>query len=158
MRRLPRHLAQHRISGMGACANVRRPWLRLHQLTRRALAGAQLADRDDEACSICLERFAKSDELLELVCSHRFHRPCISRWILGGASGCPLRCPAPSAHAGGEVKDVQDPDMLSDTSQTTGGEEGLPVPVSADLGALSLQMVASNDGGGGFASDYFTAV
>ena len=44
---------------------------------------------EKEECSLCLEEFAKGEELLKLKCSHVFHEQCLGPWVLKSRE-CPL--------------------------------------------------------------------
>eukprot|EP01018_Ginkgo_biloba_P037603 Gb_11308 [translate_table: standard] len=44
---------------------------------------------EDDACPICLDRFAAKQQLLRLPCDHRFHADCLMPWI-SDHSRCPV--------------------------------------------------------------------
>ena len=44
-----------------------------------------------EQCSICLELFIKNEKLIQLECSHKFHKKCIQTWFSSNKeNNCPL--------------------------------------------------------------------
>lgn len=50
-------------------------------------------DPTADACIICFgSMFGGSDAVVQLVCGHMFHEPCIWRWLIRDGR-CPLRCP-----------------------------------------------------------------
>eukprot|EP00873_Tetraselmis_striata_P001974 jgi/Tetstr1/422238/TSEL_013090.t1 len=51
-------------------------------------AGGSGGDHEAEKCSVCLCDHAAGETLRMLPCFHRFHQPCIDKWL--GRSGC---CP-----------------------------------------------------------------
>ncbi len=40
-------------------------------------------------CSICLQKFNKSDKINILICKHQYHENCIKEWLVNNNS-CPL--------------------------------------------------------------------
>ena len=46
-------------------------------------------DDEDEACAICLACMDAGEQLVALPCTHRYHWPCLERW-LGVSELCPL--------------------------------------------------------------------
>tara|TARA_B100000123_G_C25724588_1_gene426256 strand:+ start:1265 stop:1639 length:375 start_codon:yes stop_codon:yes gene_type:complete len=34
-----------------------------------------------DECSICLEKYIKNDKLINLHCSHSFHKDCLNEWL-----------------------------------------------------------------------------
>merc|ERR1711907_891949 len=58
---------------------------------------------DEDGCSVCCQRYAKGEQLIELPCGHHFHSACILPW-LEKQHTCPTcRFELPSS-AGGEKK------------------------------------------------------
>lgn len=55
------------------------------------------------ACSICLECFDEGEQVRVLPCFHRFHPPCIDRWLLDGKAECPICKTSVRSPAGGEA-------------------------------------------------------
>lgn len=56
---------------------------------------------EDAECCICLSAYEDGAELLELPCSHHFHRACIHKWLRINTS-CPLcKCSIIQAYHGG---------------------------------------------------------
>ncbi len=47
------------------------------------------AEKQGEECMICMDKFEEGQELRQLPCLHRYHRPCIDRW-LEMARECPV--------------------------------------------------------------------
>lgn len=49
-------------------------------------------------CAICMERFHESHKVVQLSCfnAHIFHRSCLTAWVRGGHTDCPL-CRRPIA-------------------------------------------------------------
>ena len=42
------------------------------------------------SCTICLNAFHVGENVAELNCQHRYHRECISRWLVHHQSTCPV--------------------------------------------------------------------
>jgi len=47
------------------------------------------ANGKETSCAVCLVEFEEGEELRKLPCGHRFHAPCVDRWLLR-SSRCPL--------------------------------------------------------------------
>jgi len=45
---------------------------------------------DDANCAICLENYAKGEELRVLRCGHHFHKSCLDPWLKEYNKACPL--------------------------------------------------------------------
>jgi len=43
-----------------------------------------------ESCTVCLNQFARRDQVVALPCKHCYHRKCISRWLLAYRATCPI--------------------------------------------------------------------
>ncbi|KAL5313084.1 hypothetical protein ACEPPN_019511 [Leptodophora sp. 'Broadleaf-Isolate-01'] len=48
------------------------------------------ARSDGLRCSICVEDFAKGEDIRVLPCNHKFHPNCIDPWLLNISGTCPL--------------------------------------------------------------------
>lgn len=65
----------------------------LENLGRVEISLAELGDRSQEGCSICLGPFEATEELLLLPCGHLLHYECVLGWLQRRPT-CPLcRCP-----------------------------------------------------------------
>lgn len=42
------------------------------------------------SCTICLTAFHQGEEIAELHCQHRYHRHCITTWLVNHQSTCPI--------------------------------------------------------------------
>lgn len=42
------------------------------------------------SCTICLVAFHQGEDVAELNCQHRYHRQCISTWLVRHQSTCPV--------------------------------------------------------------------
>ncbi|XP_022881540.1 E3 ubiquitin-protein ligase At1g63170-like [Olea europaea var. sylvestris] len=49
----------------------------------------RLISGEDSICCICLAKYLNNDDLMELPCSHFFHKECVDKWLKINAS-CPL--------------------------------------------------------------------
>merc|ERR1712151_1105950 len=60
-------------------------------LPTHAISEADVAAAPEEhrACAICFDEFTEGDMLRTLPCFHRFHAPCIDRW-LSRSCLCPI--------------------------------------------------------------------
>jgi len=47
------------------------------------------ANGRETGCAVCLVEFEEGEELRKLPCGHKFHAPCVDRWLLR-SSKCPL--------------------------------------------------------------------
>lgn len=52
-------------------------------------------EEEEPVCSICMIEYVADDVVEQLPCAHCFHEWCISRWLLEGTVGCPMRCNSP---------------------------------------------------------------
>jgi len=43
-----------------------------------------------EECSICLESYQEKDKIVQLTCTHIFHKDCIREWLQNKQNNCPL--------------------------------------------------------------------
>jgi len=64
---------------------------RLPKHTYAPRAGGTVGGADDSApsCSVCLEEYARGDELITLPCFHTFHTNCCEQWLQQSGS-CPV--------------------------------------------------------------------
>jgi len=44
---------------------------------------------EEDPCVICHEDMNASSDIVTLECGHRYHSPCIRKWLLGEQSTCP---------------------------------------------------------------------
>ena len=59
--------------------------------TNKELKEVLFQDNTDKNCSICLEDYSKKDKVVQLDCSHIFHRNCIETWFQNkDLKNCPL--------------------------------------------------------------------
>jgi hypothetical protein len=45
---------------------------------------------DNENCTICLEKFMPSDDILQTTCNHVFHNNCGKQWFTHNSTKCPI--------------------------------------------------------------------
>ncbi|CAG8532005.1 9277_t:CDS:2 [Acaulospora colombiana] len=56
-----------------------------------AAGSSKSDDRATDVCSICLEEYEDGETLRKLpLCSHKYHKDCIDRWLTTKSSQCPL--------------------------------------------------------------------
>eukprot|EP00873_Tetraselmis_striata_P022774 jgi/Tetstr1/443038/TSEL_031097.t1 len=61
---------------------------------------AVVANRQEDACAICLDAMTVGENVRMLGCGHRFHQPCLRKWLHGkGECVCPM-CRVRSQPAG----------------------------------------------------------
>ena len=59
--------------------------------TNKELKEVLFQDNTEKNCSICLEDYSKKDKVVQLDCSHIFHRHCIETWFQNkDLKNCPL--------------------------------------------------------------------
>ena len=46
-------------------------------------------DQLGETCSICLEQYRNDEKVVNLKCSHLFHKTCFQKWVMNSVY-CPL--------------------------------------------------------------------
>lgn len=67
----------------------------IQQITFQEGSSTQSINSTQTVCSICLSDFEIDDELIELPCSHSYHRECITEWLL-----LKSQCPTCKANVG----------------------------------------------------------
>eukprot|EP00191_Tetraselmis_sp_GSL018_P021584 CAMPEP_0177580140 /NCGR_PEP_ID=MMETSP0419_2-20121207/1383_1 /TAXON_ID=582737 /ORGANISM="Tetraselmis sp., Strain GSL018" /LENGTH=304 /DNA_ID=CAMNT_0019068951 /DNA_START=567 /DNA_END=1481 /DNA_ORIENTATION=+ len=85
----------NRISGMavGTLPTEEAGLLGLLTMKRTTI---EVPNRKEEQCAICLDTMTSSESVRMLACGHRFHGPCIRKWLSGKiVCLCPL-CKQPS--------------------------------------------------------------
>ena len=59
--------------------------------TNKELKEILIKDNTEKTCSICLEDYSKEDKIVQLDCSHIFHRKCVETWFKSKTiKNCPL--------------------------------------------------------------------
>lgn len=58
-------------------------------LTEAAKMAIATGSYEEDPCVICHEDMNASIDIVTLECGHRYHSPCIRKWLLGEQSTCP---------------------------------------------------------------------